>query len=71
MDSKTRLSSSRKSGNMDNDPRDLTLHALQTRSSESEEQGGNAAPGYRTYKRRWLGLAQLTLMNIIVSWDVS
>ncbi|CCT65098.1 related to permease of the major facilitator superfamily [Fusarium fujikuroi IMI 58289] len=24
---------------------------------------------YRTYKRRWFGLAQLTLMNIIVSWD--
>ena len=26
---------------------------------------------YRTYKRRWFGLVQLTLMNIIVSWDVS
>lgn len=26
---------------------------------------------YRTYKRRWFGLAQLTLLNIIVSWDVS
>lgn len=25
---------------------------------------------YRTYKRRWFGLAQLVLMNIIVSWDV-
>ncbi|KAF4458259.1 hypothetical protein FALBO_15012 [Fusarium albosuccineum] len=24
---------------------------------------------YRTYKRRWFGLMQLTLMNIIVSWD--
>ncbi|TKW49294.1 Major facilitator superfamily domain-containing protein 7 [Colletotrichum tanaceti] len=24
---------------------------------------------YRTYKRRWFGLAQLTLLNIIVSWD--
>jgi hypothetical protein len=27
--------------------------------------------GYRTYKRRWFGLVQLTLLNIIVSWDVS
>lgn len=26
---------------------------------------------YRTYKRRWFGLVQLTLMNIVVSWDVS
>ncbi|KAK8069670.1 hypothetical protein PG994_006286 [Apiospora phragmitis] len=24
---------------------------------------------YRTYKRRWFGLVQLTLLNIIVSWD--
>jgi FLVCR family MFS transporter 7 len=28
-------------------------------------------PQYRTYKRRWFGLLQLTLLNIIVSWDVS
>ena len=27
--------------------------------------------GYRVYKRRWFGLAQLVLLNIIVSWDVS
>lgn len=25
---------------------------------------------YRTYKRRWFGLVQLTLMNIMVSWNV-
>ncbi|KAI9741219.1 MAG: hypothetical protein M1834_002935 [Cirrosporium novae-zelandiae] len=24
---------------------------------------------YKTYKRRWFGLAQLVLLNIIVSWD--
>ncbi|KAL8864801.1 MAG: hypothetical protein Q9174_007215, partial [Haloplaca sp. 1 TL-2023] len=29
------------------------------------------APVYRVYKRRWFGLMQLVLMNIIVSWDVS
>ncbi|KAJ3527063.1 hypothetical protein NM208_g10892 [Fusarium decemcellulare] len=28
-----------------------------------------ASTEYRTYKRRWFGLMQLTLMNIIVSWD--
>lgn len=26
---------------------------------------------YRVYKRRWFGLLQLMLLNIIVSWDVS
>lgn len=25
---------------------------------------------YKVYKRRWFGLVQLTLLNIIVSWDV-
>lgn len=33
---------------------------------------GNGSPvEYRTYKRRWFGLIQLSLMNIVVSWDVS
>lgn len=40
-----------------------------------EREGGSINEGvtteYRTYKRRWFGLLQLTLMNIIVSWDVS
>lgn len=31
----------------------------------------HATPVYRVYKRRWFGLMQLVLMNIIVSWDVS
>jgi len=26
---------------------------------------------YKVYKRRWLGLGQLVLLNIVVSWDVS
>lgn len=26
---------------------------------------------YKVYKRRWFGLVQLTLLNIIASWDVS
>lgn len=35
---------------------------------------GVIAPGvvaYKVYKRRWFGLFQLALLNIIVSWDVS
>jgi hypothetical protein len=35
--------------------------------------GGNAngAPRFKTYKRRWFGLLQLVLLNIVVSLDVS
>jgi len=25
---------------------------------------------FRVYKRRWFGLAQLVLLNVVVSWDV-
>ena len=32
---------------------------------------GVPAHEYKVYKRRWFGLVQLTLLNIIVSWDVS
>jgi hypothetical protein len=54
-------------------------YSLQDRNVEAGsgegEGGGSLTEGvsteYRTYKRRWFGLAQLTLMNIIVSWDVS
>lgn len=30
-----------------------------------------ATQQYRVYKRRWVGLIQLVLLNIIISWDVS
>ena len=29
-----------------------------------------SAPVYKTYKRRWFGLVQLVLLNIVVSWNV-
>jgi hypothetical protein len=56
--------------------RDFTLHEpRETGEGEGEGEGDGsirqgASTEYRTYKRRWFGLAQLTLMNIIVSWDV-
>ncbi|MCJ1408539.1 hypothetical protein MMC19_002614 [Ptychographa xylographoides] len=34
-----------------------------------EVEGDAPPPVYRTYKRRWFGLIQLILLNIIVSWD--
>ncbi|KAI1124240.1 major facilitator superfamily domain-containing protein [Nemania abortiva] len=47
-------------------------------TTEIVEDAGGAAAGdgheghgtvYKVYKRRWFGLVQLTLLNIIVSWD--
>ncbi|KAF5980520.1 hypothetical protein FCOIX_4776 [Fusarium coicis] len=56
--------------------RDLTLQerrATGEGEADVEAEEGSIRQGvsteYRTYKRRWFGLAQLTLMNIIVSWD--
>ncbi|KAI6781881.1 Major facilitator superfamily domain-containing protein-like protein [Emericellopsis cladophorae] len=34
-----------------------------------EDEAGHFPHEYRTYKRRWFGLVQLTLMNIVVSWN--
>ena len=45
--------------------------------SGQSEQDGILAPTierpveYKVYKRRWFGLMQLVLLNIVVSWDVS
>lgn len=38
-----------------------------------DQANGNSSGGnvYKVYKRRWFGLVQLVLLNIIVSWDVS
>ncbi|TGO31089.1 hypothetical protein BPAE_0002g01850 [Botrytis paeoniae] len=41
---------------------------LRRRSSERNAVGSNAG-NFRVYKRRWFGLVQLVLLNIIVSWD--
>lgn len=51
--------------------------SMRERNEQTAEDNGNGevnAEGervYRVYKRRWFGLVQLTLMNIVVSWDVS
>ena len=39
--------------------------------AESVGEGDANSTRYKVYKRRWFGLLQLTLLNIIVSWDVS
>ena len=40
-------------------------------ASNPSSSSAGSVPVYRTYKRRWFGVAQIVLMNIIVSWDVS
>ncbi|KAK7942867.1 major facilitator superfamily transporter [Apiospora aurea] len=48
-----------------------THHHLDSRGGDGDGDDGSIRAGvvYRTYKRRWFGLVQLTLLNIIVSWD--
>lgn len=59
----------------DTEPMFTDVHIEQLRTQSSGEQTGDVevhdATVYRTYKRRWFGLLQLVLLNIIVSWDVS
>ncbi|KAI1106599.1 MFS general substrate transporter [Jackrogersella minutella] len=60
------------SGSTEADLNDLA--ALAGRSQEevdnaSIEDGDRGSVVYKVYKRRWFGLVQLTLLNIIVSWD--
>jgi hypothetical protein len=40
-------------------------------ASGPSNSSSGSVPIYKTYKRRWLGVVQIMLMNIIVSWDVS
>jgi len=42
-------------------------HPVDGAANETATAGGT----YKVYKRRWFGLVQLVLLNIIVSWDVS
>jgi hypothetical protein len=53
----------------------LDANSSDTRAPQSEADASQPHNGagveYRVYKRRWFGLFQLVLLNIIVSWDVS
>jgi hypothetical protein len=44
---------------------------LEHNGEENLEGTVGGGPEFKTYKRRWFGLVQLVLLNIIVSWDVS
>jgi FLVCR family MFS transporter 7 len=53
------------SGPADNDAQDH----LDIPGEPNGDEQHDARTGYRVYKRRFFGLAQLVLLNIIVSWD--
>ncbi|KAI9744779.1 MAG: hypothetical protein M1818_001704 [Claussenomyces sp. TS43310] len=47
-----------------------TGHAIEIADiAQQEESGQVSTVGYKVYKRRWFGLIQLVLLNIVVSWD--
>ncbi|KAL8669965.1 MAG: hypothetical protein Q9168_005477, partial [Polycauliona sp. 1 TL-2023] len=56
---------------MDNEPQDETDRGDLSGVDGVRETGEDelSPPIYKVYKRRWFGLIQLVLMNIIVSWD--
>lgn len=49
---------------------DPTDHNLNGDTAEVQRTTTNRGE-YKVYKRRWFGLIQLVLLNIVVSWDVS
>ncbi|KAK7991854.1 Major facilitator superfamily domain-containing protein 7 [Apiospora saccharicola] len=51
------------------DSGDVNAIVATTNDLDGEEGSIRAGVAYRTYKRRWFGLVQLTLLNIIASWD--
>lgn len=63
-----RLASNSTDGDDDDDVERLAGAEVEVASIENGDRG---VVVYKVYKRRWFGLFQLTLLNIIVSWDVS
>lgn len=46
------------------------MQNLESNGSPVGETNGGITQ-YKVYKRRWFGLVQLVLLNVVVSWDVS
>ena len=46
------------------------LHRLESEVETQASEAAHIRPVYKVYKRRWFGLIQLVLLNIVVSWDV-
>jgi hypothetical protein len=52
-------------------PLSPTTTAEPLREGERDDADRQEESQYRVYKRRWLGLLQLVLLNTMNSWDVS
>lgn len=56
-------------GRMDASTEGEALENMGSRDGLLEGGGGDVE--FKVYKRRWFGLLQLVLLNVVVSWDVS
>lgn len=49
---------------------EIEIESNHGQSDVQLEEGAVSPRQYKVYKRRFLGLIQLVLLNIVVSWDV-
>ncbi|RYP02942.1 hypothetical protein DL765_010646 [Monosporascus sp. GIB2] len=68
-DSPVRKNGCRAPASDDGGPQRVTSQEVENAGDGSFDQGRAEVTEYKVYKRRWFGLLQLTLLNIIVSWD--
>ncbi|KAI1649438.1 MFS general substrate transporter [Daldinia loculata] len=64
-----RLASNSTDGDDDDEAAAARIAAGQPRDTDNASIENGDSVAYKVYKRRWFGLLQLTLLNIIVSWD--
>ncbi|RYP72925.1 hypothetical protein DL769_004325 [Monosporascus sp. CRB-8-3] len=68
-DSSVRKNGRRTLASADGGPERVTAQEVENAGDGSSDQGRADVTEYKVYKRRWFGLLQLTLLNIVVSWD--
>ena len=71
MQEQTNLITARSDKSSSSESASETARELFTTPNGEIEGDDNLNVTYRVYRRRWFGLAQLVLLNIIASWDVS
>ncbi|RYP49898.1 hypothetical protein DL768_004434 [Monosporascus sp. mg162] len=68
-DSSMRKNGRRAPASSDGGAQRVMSQEVENAGDGSFDQGQADATEYKVYKRRWFGLLQLTLLNIVVSWD--
>ena len=71
LDSSRQIPNERGEGGLLEEASQLERSGTESTFQLAAEATGGPVVEYKVYKRRWFGLAQLILLNIIVSWDVS